>query len=98
LADHVSPEEGTRWPARNVVNASAVTSYFAAILYALDLIEHDGEIYAIAHFLIARSRWRACCAIARPASYSMNTSPTTALSSSRTPAGSMPKVSFKEDR
>jgi len=32
LADHQSPQEGTRWPVRNVVNASAVTSYFAAIL------------------------------------------------------------------
>src|SRR5215831_20028160 len=25
LADDVSPQEGTRWPVRNVVNASAVT-------------------------------------------------------------------------
>src|SRR5215831_10525862 len=29
LADDVSPQEGTRWPVRNVVNANAVTSYFA---------------------------------------------------------------------
>ena len=27
--DDVSPQEGTRWPMRNVVNASAVTCYFA---------------------------------------------------------------------
>jgi hypothetical protein len=28
-ADHVSLREGTRWSVQNVVNASAVTSYFA---------------------------------------------------------------------
>jgi hypothetical protein len=46
----------------------------AAILYAFDLIEHDGEDMRNLPFL-DRKNARGCCASPRPASYSMSTSP-----------------------
>jgi bifunctional non-homologous end joining protein LigD len=58
-----------------------------AILYAFDLIEHDGEDMRDVHSSTARPRWRACCAAPMQGSCSTNTSPKTVLSSSRTPAG-----------
>jgi hypothetical protein len=66
-----------------------------AILYAFDLIEHDGEDMRNRPFLDARPRWRGCCTIPTLASYSLNTSPSTALSSARTLAGLAPRASCR---
>jgi hypothetical protein len=53
-----------------------------AILYPFDLIEHDGEDMRNRPFFDRKPRCRGCCAIVRPASYSMNTLPRAALSCS----------------
>jgi bifunctional non-homologous end joining protein LigD len=54
-----------------------------AILYAFDdLLEHDGEDMRNRPFLDRQAAWLDYCAILRLASYSMNTLPRTALSSS----------------
>jgi ATP dependent DNA ligase domain len=66
-----------------------------AILYAFDLIEHDGEICAIARSSSARLHWRDYCALPRQASCLTNTSRRTALSSSSMPAGLAPRASCR---
>jgi ATP-dependent DNA ligase len=60
---------------------------WTAILYAFDLIEHDGVDLRERRLSIARLRWRDCCAVSRPAFCSTNTSPTMRLLSLRTLAG-----------
>jgi hypothetical protein len=64
-----------------------------AILYAFDLIEHDGEDLRDRRFSNARLPWRACCAIPRRASCSTNTLRRMALPSSHMLAGLAPRVS-----
>jgi hypothetical protein len=69
-----------------------------AILYAFDLIEHDARICATIGSSIARMPWHGYCARSRPAFDSMNTSPRTALSYSRTLAGLAQKASCRRRR
>jgi hypothetical protein len=66
-----------------------------AILYAFDLIEHDGEDLRDRPFLDRKPRWRDCCAISRRASCSTNTSPGMALWCSNMPAGLALKASSR---
>jgi bifunctional non-homologous end joining protein LigD len=59
----------------------------ARLLYAFDLIEHDGEDMRNRPFLDRKAALARLLRDTRPASCSTSTSPGTALSSSRTPAG-----------
>ena len=69
----------------------------AAILYAFDLIERDGEDMRNRLFLGRRPHWRGFCAIPRPASYSMNISRRTGSCFSRTFAGLGRRASSRSD-
>jgi ATP-dependent DNA ligase len=64
-----------------------------AILYAFDLIEHDGEDLRELPFWTGRLRWRACCAMPRPASCSTSTSPRMARPCSPMRVGLAPRAS-----
>jgi bifunctional non-homologous end joining protein LigD len=64
-----------------------------AILYALDLIEHDGEDLRNLPFLDRKAALARLSRIPKLASYSTNTSRKTALPSSRTLADLAPKAS-----
>jgi hypothetical protein len=66
-----------------------------AILYAFDLIEHDGEDMRNRPFLDRKAALARLLRNTRLASYSTNTSSRTALSSSRMPAGLAPRASCR---
>jgi hypothetical protein len=66
-----------------------------AILYAFDLIEHDGEDLRDSAFLERKDALAACCAMPRLASCLTNTLPKMGLRCSPMRAGSVPRASCR---
>jgi hypothetical protein len=66
-----------------------------AILYAFDLIEHNGKDLRNLPFLDAKPRWRDCCGVSRLASFSTNTLPRMGRPCSPMLAGSAQRASFR---
>jgi hypothetical protein len=67
----------------------------SAMLYAFDLIEHDGQIFVISRSSTAGPPWQGFCGIPRQESCSTSTSRKMGLRSSLTLADLMPRASFQ---